>query len=219
MFNWSQRNFVHITTVTLLWRIQNFIVIGRVHFKPQHCKVWSNFEFHRNIISGTGARSGVALRSCNQVPHSDNIFISVQGGRISVFLMGIPSITMFSIQQAYINDLVLHCSLSNVHDDVIKWKHFSVLLALCGGIHRSPGQWHWALMFSLICTWINGWVNNHEVGDSRCYHAHYDVAVMWYLQCINTKPLIHRGCGTYLMGICMCVYMWRYDLLKLTRPF
>ena len=34
------------------------------------------------------------------------------------------------------------------------------------GIHRSPvnsphkGQWRGTLMFSLICTWIKGWVNN-----------------------------------------------------------
>ena len=43
---------------------------------------------------------------------------------------------------------------------------FSALLALCAG--NSPvtvefpshSQWRGALMFSLICTWTNGWVNN-----------------------------------------------------------
>ena len=35
-----------------------------------------------------------------------------------------------------------------------------------------------ALMFSLICVWINGWVNNREAGDLRRYRAHYDVIVM-----------------------------------------
>ena len=29
------------------------------------------------------------------------------------------------------------------------------------------GQWCGALMFSLICVWINGWVNNREAGDLR----------------------------------------------------
>ena len=55
------------------------------------------------------------------------------------------------------------------------------------GIHGFPvnsphkGQWHRALMFSLIYVWINGWVNNREAGDLRCYHGHYDVIVMlWY---------------------------------------
>ena len=35
-----------------------------------------------------------------------------------------------------------------------------------------------ALMFSLICVWIIGWVNNREAGDLRRYRAHYDVSVM-----------------------------------------
>ena len=40
------------------------------------------------------------------------------------------------------------------------------------------GQWRRALMFSLICVWINGWVNNREAGDLRRHRAHYDVIVM-----------------------------------------
>ena len=52
------------------------------------------------------------------------------------------------------------------------------------GIHRSPvnsprkGQWRGALMFSLICVWINSWVNNREAGDLRHHRAHYDVIVV-----------------------------------------
>ena len=61
------------------------------------------------------------------------------------------------------------------------------------GIHRwrvnSPhiGQWRGALMFSSICAWINGWVNNPEAGDLIRYRAHYDVIIMiithmeWYI--------------------------------------
>ena len=70
------------------------------------------------------------------------------------------------------------------HDDVIKWKHFLRYWPFVRGIHRSPvnsphkGQWCRALMFSLICIWINGWVNNAEAGDLRCYRVHYDVTVM-----------------------------------------
>ena len=33
-------------------------------------------------------------------------------------------------------------------------------------------------MFSLICAWINRWVNTRETGDSRRHRAHYDVIVM-----------------------------------------
>ena len=32
--------------------------------------------------------------------------------------------------------------------------------------------------FSLICAWINGWVNNRKAGDLRRNRAHYDVSVM-----------------------------------------
>ena len=62
------------------------------------------------------------------------------------------------------------CQPGSAHDDVIKWKHFPRYWPFVRGIHRSPvnsphkGQWRGALMFSLICTWINGWVNNRETG-------------------------------------------------------
>ena len=70
------------------------------------------------------------------------------------------------------------------HDDVIKWKHFPRYWPFVWGIHRSPvnsphkGQWHGALMFSLICVWINGWVSNPEAGDWRRHRGHYDCNVM-----------------------------------------
>ena len=70
-----------------------------------------------------------------------------------------------------------------LHDDVIKWKHFPRYWPFVRGIPvNSPhkGQWHRALMFSLICVWINGWVNNREAGDVRRYRAHYDVTIMWW---------------------------------------
>ena len=63
-------------------------------------------------------------------------------------------------------------------------KTFSALLVLCVGIHRSPvnspcrGQWRGILIFSLICAWINGWVNNREASDLRRHRSHYDVIVM-----------------------------------------
>ena len=61
---------------------------------------------------------------------------------------------------------------------------FRITGPLCGGIHLWPvnspqkGQWRIALMFSLICAWINGWMNNREAGDLRRHRAHYDVTVM-----------------------------------------
>ena len=72
--------------------------------------------------------------------------------------------------------------ISRIHDDVIKWKHFPRYWPFVRGIHRSPGhrkdQSRGALMFSLICAWTNGWVNNREAGELRCHGAHYNVIVM-----------------------------------------
>ena len=78
----------------------------------------------------------------------------------------------------------IHMNTTGVHDDVIKWKHLPRYWPFVRGIHRSPvnsphkGQWRGALMFSLICAWINGWVNNPKADDLRRRRAHYDVTVM-----------------------------------------
>ena len=78
----------------------------------------------------------------------------------------------------------LPSALTLSHDDVIKWKHFPRYWPFVRGIHRSTvnsphkGQWRGALMFSLICARINGWVNSSEADDLRRYCVHYDVIVM-----------------------------------------
>ena len=62
---------------------------------------------------------------------------------------------------------------------------FSALLANCAGNSPVPvnsphkGQWRRALIFSLICAWIKGWVNNRGAGDLRRNRAHYDVNIMF----------------------------------------
>ena len=60
---------------------------------------------------------------------------------------------------------------------------FCITGHLCGEFTadlNSPhkGQWRGTLMLSLICAWMNGWVNNPEAGDLRWHRAHYDVTVM-----------------------------------------
>ena len=70
------------------------------------------------------------------------------------------------------------------HDDAIKCKQFLRYWPFVRGIHRSPvnsphkSQWLGALMFSLLCASLNGWVNTREAGDLRRCRAHYDVIVM-----------------------------------------
>ena len=61
-----------------------------------------------------------------------------------------------------------------------------------------------ALIFSLICTWINGWAINREAGDLRRYRTHYDVPVMYwpYVLGIHRSPVNSR---------CKC--QWREALM------
>ena len=84
-----------------------------------------------------------------------------------------------------------------IHDDVIKWKPFlrywlfvrGIRLSLVNSPHK--GQWHGALMFSLICAWINSWVNNREAGDLRRRLAHYDVIVIYV--CLSMQQTFAVG--------------------------
>ena len=111
----------------------------------------------------------------------------------------------------------LWCSLLQIcysqHDDVIKWKHFPRYWPFVRGIHRSPvnsphkGQWRGALMFSLICARINGWVNKREAGDLRRYHAHYDVIVMnASVSIATTNFLIKYPHGFALQNVLVFVF-------------
>ena len=74
--------------------------------------------------------------------------------------------------------------LYNLHNDVIKLKHFPRYWPFVRGIQWWPvdcthkGQWRGALMFSLTCAWKNGWANDRNAGDLWCHRVHYDVNAM-----------------------------------------
>ena len=78
--------------------------------------------------------------------------------------------------------------MAQTHDEAIKWKHFLHYWPFVQGIHRSAvnsphkGQWRWALNFFFwSAPWINGWANNHKVGDLRRHRARYDINVMFVI--------------------------------------
>ena len=108
-----------------------------------------------------------------------------------------------------------------LHDDVIKWKHFPRYWPFVLEIHRSTmnsphkGQWRGALMFSVICARINGWVNNREAGDLRRHRAHYDVIVMLQLR-FNAPNEDHKWLWNLNNGLCCWVAFrfkhWQYEL-------
>ena len=66
----------------------------------------------------------------------------------------------------------------NYHDDSWNGHFFLRDWPFVRGIHRSPVNSPHALMFSLICIWINDWVNNHEAVELRRHRGHYDVTVI-----------------------------------------
>ena len=81
--------------------------------------------------------------------------------------------------------------------DIFRGSHMDLLaesLAFVRGIHQSSvnspykGQRRGALMFSLICTRTNGWVNNRYAGHLRCHCAHYAVTVMITLLWVEWIP-------------------------------
>ena len=82
---------------------------------------------------------------------------------------------------------------------------FFALLAICAGNPvNSPhkGQWRGALMFSMICVWINDWANNREAGDLRRYRAHYDARVMMiFMMTWDNKSFIYVFNGNKLAKI------------------
>ena len=123
-------------------------------------------------------------------------------------------------------------------------EHFPRYWPCVRGIHRSPvnsphkGQWRGALIFSLICAWINGWVYNREAGDLRRQCGHYDVTLMifvtlstvatagavaspvWYLHFVNAYWSLKHG-WHFAVDIFKCILltkMCRFDY-NLTENF
>ena len=99
------------------------------------------------------------------------------------------------------------------------WRHqmetFPRFWAFVQGIHRSPvnsphkGQWHGALMFSLICAGTNGWVNHRDAGDMRRHLAHYDVIVMSLLCFWQTE----YETGLYAQYYVITTYQRRFEVI------
>ena len=61
---------------------------------------------------------------------------------------------------------------------------FSMILAICAGNSPVTGEFPAqrpvtrSFDISLICAWINGWVNTRDAGDLRRHRANYDVIVI-----------------------------------------
>ena len=112
----------------------------------------------------------------------------------------------------------LNCLFGDYH--FLQVQHWSQLLQTYCSNSCHKGHWCGALMFSLICAWIYGWVNNREAGDLRYHCAHHDVTVIyrtlmnadywhwklyqrvwssWWFRAVNMKvPIIKQNLTPYL---------------------
>ena len=103
---------------------------------------------------------------------------------------------------------------------------FRVTGHLCEEFTPHKGQWRGALLFSLICVWINRWVSNHEAGDLRRYRSHYDVSVMfngWFMKLCAirywtafTSMLIKPIKGKVTWNNCLRYFFRKYSYLCIT---
>ena len=121
---------------------------------------------------------------------------------------------------SWINILCINSNFS--HYDVIKWKIFHVTGLLCREFtgHRwippHKGQWHRALMFSLICT-LNKWLSKQSWGwwfeKPSCSLWHH-CNMKFVLKCFVLKcPVNNKSTLVLLMGC----HWW--DAMRVTNHF
>ena len=89
--------------------------------------------------------------------------------------------------------------------------------------HPHNRQWRGPLMFSLICAWIDGLVNNGEAGNLRRYRAQYDVIVMqdWLSRLLLKRGQIYGVIYSATLAVTQVLVhgLWiheHFDLMKYT---
>ena len=101
------------------------------------------------------------------------------------------------------------CATIHIHNAMHRvWRHGRTLREWSPGNSPHKGQWRRALMFSLICGWINGWLNDHEANDLRRHHAHYDVTVMVLL-------IVTYGLPVAIFMTCLVITVSQRPFLQL----
>ena len=150
----------------------NCFIIGKLNISKKFLLVWlSKFAF-----LSADYIDGLVQERCNSC-----VLAMLRLSCISPLICGLQD----NCAKIHLSDCFACPSLSaRGYDDIIKWKHFLPYWPFERGIHWSPvnshhkGQWRGALMFSLICAWINGWASNHEAGDLRCHCTHCNVTII-----------------------------------------
>ena len=129
-------------------------------------------------------REGICYWDNQICVHIFRLYLDVLGetaGNVNINVKGQSCAISISTRS---KSIAPHPTCSHIHINVIKWKQFPRYWRYVRGIHRSPvnsphkDQWRGALMFSLVCPWINDWLNNRNAGDLRRHRAHYDIIAM-----------------------------------------
>ena len=148
--------------------LQMFPSASSVDYKVSHDFPWwrhqmKTFSALLALCAGNSPVTGIVLAShpCTCVLHRQLHTLKVP--YFFFIFMGI------FIKSGILHTLKFHLHTMSCHFWLNLWSP---------GNSPHKGQWRGALMFSLICVWINGWVNNREAGELRRHRAHYDVTVM-----------------------------------------
>ena len=215
----AHRHIVHCFSITIYLQAKIF-----PHFWLKLCWGWRNLRFcvgfrhFASLFDGSltslswkafvksiwvigEPTDGVTLVEKSCIMQLLHAFFSATGNIVRIDSCTDDTIPISLTVAIRFTDASVNCYTPSKKDDVIKWKHFPRYWPLVGGIHRSPvnsphkGQWRGALMFSLICVWINSWVNNHEAGDLICHRAHYDVTIM--VPPVLTHLVLNKNMSTF----------------------
>ena len=182
----------------ILWAALHHDYRGCVNFLPKECSSWVAKIFKTYFVINIWTNAGILLIRPLGTNFSEilikihtfsfkKMHLKMSSAKWRPFCLGFSELNKRQFQVWSSSPRPNQDKVVGVphHDDVIKWKHFPRYRPFVRGIQRSPvnsphkGQWRRALVFSMICARINGWVNNGEAGDLRRNRAHYDVTVMF----------------------------------------
>ena len=161
-------------------------------FKHAHSMRWITDGYYRSVLNAT---SWSGLNAMQLACHSTRIFWNTQirghGYTNLILKQNLDQETIKAFLWNRTIYIYLHSIMHLHHNDVIQWKHLPRHWPFVNSPNK--GQWRGALMFSLICVWINGWENNREAGDLRCPLWHHCNDVMAYCSVYGNGCLVHFG--------------------------
>ena len=109
-------------------------------------------------------------------------------------------------------------SLTNLYVST-GWRHFPLCCPFLQGSPWPPVNSHQrsksrgALMFSLICAWVNSWVNNREAGYLRRHRTYYDVIVMTYFLLTYSVVYISSVPSIIWINASLLRHSWKTSLI------